>query len=230
MMQCASSTHPQHFAYALLLDLLDEQINAVKGQFGTPADLGAGANKADLLQLARLPVCPSAANVALFLSRHLHSRLGVTAKVVQRFSQTNKRSIVRHSNQKSSYSARLGHGRIGYATLGMPAADGVARFNIEISQLPLADLFALSQTNSLGIRIARTVEKTIHSGLASTNLSHADCRLQITLASKASRLHLHRLQPRALGINSFLQSLPTLTEHQSLLCKTLPTYLKEKML
>lgn len=227
-MQCASSTQAEHFAYALLLDLLDVQINAVKAQFAASTHFSKDANTASLLPLARLPACSSEANVALFLSRHLHADLGLKAKVVQRFSRPNKHANVWTSNQYGIGLARLGHTRIGYTTLGKPAADGLARFNIEISQLPFFDLLALSHTDAQGIRIANAIEKTIHASLASTDLQQADCQLQISFTSSADTLRLNRKQPMALGINSFLKREPTPSAQQTLLRKTLPIYRKEK--
>ncbi|MCE2680677.1 MAG: hypothetical protein LW629_09580 [Burkholderiales bacterium] len=112
MMQCASSTQAEHFAYALLLDLLDVQINAVKAQFAASTHFSKDANTASLLPLARLPACSSEANVALFLSRHLHADLGLKAKVVQRFSRPNKHANVWTSNQYGIGLARLGHTRM----------------------------------------------------------------------------------------------------------------------
>lgn len=228
MMQCASSTQAEHFACALLLDLLDVQINAVKGQFSASTHFGKDPNTASLLQLACLPASCSEANVALFLSRHLHAVLGMKAKVVQKFSRPNKRANPSATNQHGINSARLGKTRIGYATLGKPAADGFARFNIEISQLSLMDLFSLSHTHPQGIRIANAIEKTIHSGLASTDLQQADCQLQISFTSTANTLRLNRKQPAALGMNSFLKRQPAPSVQETLLRKTLPIYRKEK--
>ncbi len=227
-MQCASSPQAEHFAYALLLDLLDVQISAVKTQFAASTHFGKHANTVGLLQLAGVQACSSEANVALLLSRHLHADLGLKAKVVQKFSRPNKRAKPSASNQPGVGFARLGQTRIGYATLGKPAADGVARFNIEISQLRLSDLLALSHTHAQGIRIANAIEKTIHSGLASTDLQHADCQLQVSFTSMANALCLNRKQPAALGINSFLKRQPTASTQQTLLRKTLPIYRKEK--
>ena len=226
-MQCASNPDPQIFSYALLLDLLDIHINAIKYRLRATTHLSGHGQAGGLLELSDLTCAPAEPNAALFLSRYLQARLGTPAKVTQLFSPARARTS--RSRLNENHAARCGRARLGYATLGAPAADGVARFHIEIAGLPLSELLALSQLHAFGIDIASAINALIQAGLCSTDLSQADCQLQITLTSKNSALRLCRTQPIALGMNSFLQTSDTQTERQLVLSKTLPTYLREKL-
>jgi hypothetical protein len=224
-MQCAASPDPTQFAYALLFNLLDNQIGALRRKFSVMCNGKSSGNTPGLLQLSALIDSAHGLNPPLLLSRHLQSKLPVPVSVRQRFSGSYPAS--KRANKQTAHSVRCGHTLIGQTLLGHACADGVARFNIELHPLQNKALMALSQVGRLGVRIACVVEHMIHEALEKTVLSQAEGELKITVVCTANRLTLNHEKPQALGLNTFLNANATEQQRNITLKKSLVPFFKE---